>query len=250
MYIDLIVIAVILISAGLAFFRGFIRETLTILGVVGGLLAAYQFGDNLIPLYNNLLGVGSQSLEEGAEAEKFLGVLEYAQLSKVLSYASVFLGVVILLSVVSFFLSRAVEKIGLGMVDRSLGVVFGIIRGVLILGLIYLPFQMFLEEEEKVEWFSDSRSIVYIEWTAEWIRNFFPEDLTNEDAINTKADEARETLKSLEILPEGLNQNSLFPEGEEMDGYQEKARETLDQLIEKEQEQEEGEAKEDGQKDN
>ena len=125
------------------------------------------------------------------------------------------------------------------MVDRSLGVVFGIIRGVLILGLVYLPFQMFLEEEEKAEWFSDSRSIVYIEWTAEWIRNFFPENFTDEEAISGKADEARETLKSLEILPETLNKNSLLPEGEEMEGYQEKARETLDQLIE--QEQEEGE---------
>jgi membrane protein required for colicin V production len=236
MYIDLIVIIVILLSAGLAFFRGFIREALTILGVVGGLLAAYQFGDDVTPLFNSWLGVSNDPNSLEAQRQ-FAGVIGYDQLAKVLAYACVFILVVVILSIVSYFLSRGAEKIGLGMIDRTFGVIFGIARGILILGLIYLPFQMFLAEEEKEEWFSGSRTIIYVEWTAEWIRNFFPDNFMEEDEVRTKTDETRQKLKALEILPEVM-------ENEETDrntqGYQEEQRESLDQLIEQEALEEEG----------
>lgn len=236
MYIDLIVIVVVLLSAGLAFFRGFIREALTILGVVGGLLAAYQFGDDVVPIFNSWLGVSNDpnSLES---QRQFAGVIGYDQLAKVLAYACVFILVVVVLSIVSYFLSRGAEKIGLGMIDRTFGVIFGIARGILILGLIYLPFQMFLAEEEKEEWFSGSRTIVYIEWTAEWIRNFFPENFMEEDEVRTKTDETRDKLKALEILPEAMGNGTLDKNTE---GYQDEQRESLDQLIEQEAIEEEG----------
>jgi membrane protein required for colicin V production len=236
MYIDLIVIVVILLSAGLAFFRGFIREALTILGVVGGLLAAYQFGDDVVPLFNSWLGVSNDpnSLES---QRQFAGVIGYDQLAKVLAYACVFILVVVILSIVSYFLSRGAEKIGLGMIDRTFGVIFGIARGILILGLIYLPFQMFLAEEEKEEWFSGSRTIVYVEWTAEWIRNFFPDNFVEEDAVRAKTDETREKLKALEILPEAITTEPLEKDTQ---GYQNEQRESLDQLIEQEAIEEEG----------
>ena len=39
MFLDIAVLVVLIISAGIAFFRGFIREALTIVGVVGGAVA-------------------------------------------------------------------------------------------------------------------------------------------------------------------------------------------------------------------
>lgn len=56
MIFDAIVLLIILISAVFAFFRGFIRETLTVLGVVGGVLAALYFGPQLSPHVHGWIG--------------------------------------------------------------------------------------------------------------------------------------------------------------------------------------------------
>ena len=65
MIVDILVLAVLLISALIAFLRGFIREVLTITGVVGGLAAAYFGGPLLAPLMRGWLGV-----QEGVEPNK------------------------------------------------------------------------------------------------------------------------------------------------------------------------------------
>ncbi len=230
MLFDLLICAVVLISALVAFFRGFIREVLTILGVVGGLFTAYVFGDELAPLYSELMGV--TTAPEGEEAEKFLGILPYDVLADILGYATIFLFVVIFLGIFSYYLSKFIESVGMGMVDRTLGVAFGIARGVILLGVIYLPVHMFVEKDEKAEWFAESRLQVYIEWTADWLMGFLPEDFVEEGAQD-KVDQTRETLKALEILPEAQKMMSTGRNNPES-GYDESQRNSLEKLIEQE----------------
>ncbi len=236
MIIDLIICAIILVSALVAFFRGFIREVLTILGVVGGLFAAYVFGDSLAPFYADLMGVNPDTPPE--EAEKFMGILPYPLLADILGYITIFLLVVIILGIISHYLSKFVENVGMGMVDRTLGVFFGIARGVILLGVIYLPIHMFVEQEEKNSWFEDSRTIMYVEWTADWLTGFLPEDFVKENAQD-KVDETRETLKKLEILPEAQKMMSTMDDAqasskgdEPAQGYDGSQRESLENLIE------------------
>ena len=78
MVFDVIVLIVLLVSALIAFLRGAIREMLTILGVVGGMAAAWYAGPLLIPHMEGWLGV-----QEGVEPEKLLGVLPYDILAKI-----------------------------------------------------------------------------------------------------------------------------------------------------------------------
>ena len=232
MIIDLIVCATVLVSALVAFFRGFIREVLTILGVIGGLAAAYFFGSHLVPFYNGLMGVDPDAVE--GEAERFMGILPYPFLSEILGYITVFLLVVIILTVISYFLSKFVEDVGMGMVDRTMGVLFGIARGIVLLGVIYLPVHMFVEQEEKESWFEESRMHVYVEWTAEWLTGFLPEDFVEEEA-QEKVDQTRETLKALEILPEAQEMMSTEDDKPQSkpssEGYDEQQRESLNDLI-------------------
>ena len=61
--VDIGVILVLFISAGVSFFRGFIREVLTVLGVFGGAFAAFMFGGQLRPFMAGLFGI-----TEGEEA--------------------------------------------------------------------------------------------------------------------------------------------------------------------------------------
>ena len=232
MIIDLIICAIILISALVAFFRGFIREVLTILGVVGGLAAAYAFGGTIAPFYADLMGVDPNI--DPDEAERFMGVLPYPVFAEILGYITVFLLVVIFLGILSHYLSKFVENVGMGMVDRTLGVLFGIARGIVLLGVIYLPIHMFVEEEEKSNWFEDSRTIIYVEWTADWLTGFLPEDFV-EDNAQDKIDETRETLKKLEILPQAqklMSTESDADNSEKPEGYDGNQRQSMEELIE------------------
>ena len=100
MLVDAVILGVLLVSAVFAFMRGFIREVLTILGVVGGLAASLLFGAQLIPLFNGWLGV-----EKDAEnAQLLFGVIPYSVLASVLSYGSILLVVVIVLSIMWHFM--------------------------------------------------------------------------------------------------------------------------------------------------
>jgi membrane protein required for colicin V production len=233
MIIDLVICAIILISALVAFFRGFIREVLTILGVVGGLMAAYTFGASLVPFYNDLMNV--EPVAEGESAERFMGMIPYPLLSEILGYTTIFLLVVIVLGIISYFLSKFVEEVGMGMMDRTLGVIFGIARGVVLLGVIYLPIQIFVGDDEKKDWFEGSRLHIYVEWTADWLEGFLPEGFVEETAQD-QVDQTRETLKKLEILPEAEDKMSTEdgaqrPVSEPDSGYDGPQRKSMEDLI-------------------
>ena len=95
MIIDLVVGAVILVSAVISFFRGFIRETLTIAGVAGGGFAAILFGPSLAPTFRNWLGI-----VDGEPVEKLFDLVPMTIIANVCAYAAIFIGVVITISVI------------------------------------------------------------------------------------------------------------------------------------------------------
>jgi len=157
MIIDLVVAAILLISAVISFLRGLIRETLTIAGIIGGFVAAFYLGDNLAPVFRNWFGVDSEN------PSKLFDVIPMTIVADGLAYAFIFIAVVIIISVISHFIGGAVRAMGLGPVDRTLGVIFGVVRGALLLGLIYLPFHLLMDAESKTKYFSDSKTFGYIE---------------------------------------------------------------------------------------
>lgn len=190
MIFDIVVVSILIVSAAIAFFRGLIREVLTIIGVIGGLIAAYFLGPLLAPVARNMLGVNG----EGDETKALFDLIPYTIVGDVLAYGAIFLIVVILLSVASHFLASGAKAVGLGALDRSLGVIFGLIRGILILALLYLPFYMFTELESRKDWLEGSRTRVYVEATAGWIEGLIPESLIEKSEEQAK--EAQESIKS------------------------------------------------------
>lgn len=194
MIFDIVTLAVLLISAVIAFLRGFIREVLTILGVVGGLAAAWFGGPVAAPLARRLLGV-----EDGDEPQKLMGVIPYDMAADILAYGTVFIVVVIVLSVASHFLASWARTIGLGAVDRTLGVVFGLVRGIVVLGLLYLPVQIVFDQKMLDEKLGGSKTRFYIESTVDWMMAALPESV-REDMKQKTEETAREKLQDLDIL--------------------------------------------------
>lgn len=235
---DILIIATIVISAILAFFRGFMREVLTIIGVVGGVFASYYGGPYAIPFFRNLFGVSDNGGDD--KDAKLFDLIPYELIADGLAYGLIFLVVVIVLSVISHYLCGYTKKFGLGVVDRTLGVAFGVFRGVLLLALLYLPVHIYSTAEEKKEWFEGSRSMIYIELTADSMMPFFPDfEKEPEKMFGTKAvDQIMKTKdiiekavpKSVQDENQGTNEQTGRPSSGE--GYDKDLRDEMKGLLE------------------
>lgn len=109
---DLIVIGIVGLSTVFAFWRGLIRVVMSLVGLIAAVLAAIH----LSPSASNMLTLLSDN-----------PVTRY-----LVAFALIFIVVVLICALLGWVLSRLLRAIGLGFVDRLLGAVFGVARGVLI----------------------------------------------------------------------------------------------------------------------
>ncbi|WP_299651668.1 CvpA family protein [uncultured Jannaschia sp.] len=125
--VDGVVAAVIVISAILAYSRGLIRELMAILGWVAAAILAFTFAGAAEPLVKEIPYLGD-----------ILG--ESCELAVLAAFAVVF---ALALVVVSFFtplLSGAVQGSVLGPVDRGLGFLFGVLRGLVLVAVAFVVY--------------------------------------------------------------------------------------------------------------
>ncbi len=229
MIVDILVVAVILISVVIAFLRGLVREVLTILGIIGSIAASYIGGPLLLPYMNNWLGITEENI-----SDKLFDILPYSILSTALSYGIILLVFGIILSIISHFLAGFVKTLGLGALDRTLGVIFGFIRGVFVLGLLYLPFFYLVEDEQKDKWFGNSKTHLYLEITSSWIDKLIPEtmDKSKKDSTETikNISSTRKKLEDMDLLDHNTDKDNPTPSGN--DGYSPEFRENMNKLFE------------------
>ena len=117
--VDGIVLAVIVISAILAYARGLVRESLSIIGWIVAAFAGFAFAPTVEPLIREI-PVLSDALGTSCE----LGILA--------GFAAVFVVALVIISLITPFISGAVQNSALGPVDQGLGFLFGVVRGVLL----------------------------------------------------------------------------------------------------------------------
>jgi len=230
--LDICVIFVLLASVIIAFMRGFVREVLTIFGILGGIVAAYIGGPLLSPLMRGWFGV-----VEGEESpEKLFDVIPYSIVADLLAYGAILVVFVILLSILSHFLAEFVKSVGLGPLDRTLGVVFGLARGIFVLGLLYMLPSFMIADEQKDEWFEGSVSRMYLDGVSGWMVGFLPDNMGDnveqgEDAPSSVS-EARKKMEDLNVLDPTEDITDLMSK-DVLDGYGSDFREGMDSLIEK-----------------
>lgn len=230
MIIDIIVGVVVLASALISFMRGFIREVLTIAGVVGGSLAAVFVGPTLAPTVREWFGV----VEGKPAPPKVLDIIPMEIVADVTTYGVIFIAIVIVISVISHFMSGAAKAMGLGPVDRTLGVIFGIARALLLLGLVYLPFHLLMDEKKKEEFFKDSQTHYFIEKISAVMAQYLPES----DDVKEQADDLiKKKLEDQDLLGGGQKKEepgapeAPLPEATKQDGYKDEQRQKLIELF-------------------
>ncbi|SMF00346.1 membrane protein required for colicin V production [Tistlia consotensis] len=154
---DVIVIAVLLVSAGLAFFRGLVHEVLAIAAWIGAALATLYF---FLPAQS----VSRQLIAIPLIADIVAGVV-------------VFLLTLIVLTVISRMVSKRVQDSSLGALDRSLGFVFGLLRGAVIVCVAWLVLNWLLPPAEHPAWIREARSRPLVEAGAAALRSLAPDSL-------------------------------------------------------------------------
>jgi membrane protein required for colicin V production len=142
--IDGVVALVVIVSALLAYSRGFVRESLAILGWIGAAILAFLFADRVQPLVRQIPVVGD-----------FIG--DSCELSVVASFGIVFAVALVLFGIFTPLFSGAVQRSILGGVDQGLGFLFGVARGILLVAVAFFVYDVVLEAQQ-IQMVEDSRS--------------------------------------------------------------------------------------------
>jgi len=153
-WIDLVIIAVIALSALISLIRGFVKESISLVTwVIAGLLALRYYS----PMADLL--------------EPFI---VSATLRNWVGGGILFVATLVVGAIVNFIVSQLVSKTGLSGTDKALGVVFGGARGVLIVTMIVLLAS--LTPMPEASWWQDSAMIGFFQQLAEWIKEIIPAD--------------------------------------------------------------------------
>lgn len=239
MILDIIILLLLAASTLIAFMRGFIREALTLLTLAATSLACYKGGPALNPIMDGWMGV-----TEGEKPEKLFNLIPMDFVSLISSYGLIFLILIIVFSIASHLIAEFIKSIGLGAIDRSLGALFGLIRGILLLAILYMPMHFLLDNESKQSWFKNSHGHPYLEQSAEALADMLPNDFIKDTQDNAEdiidgatSKNARDKLEDLEILPKALDMIQKQTDNNEGNtdqeqGYDADIRRQLDRLIE------------------
>jgi membrane protein required for colicin V production len=188
---DYVVILVLIISAIFSTLRGLTRE---ILGLTGWFISIFVARLTTSPVEDWL--------------SDFISV---DGLAEVLSWALPFAGTALIWFIFASLITPSLKRAGLGALDTWLGVIFGLIRGALLMTVFYVGSVLFVQSEDKLYPFmKNSQSSPYIHMLTSGFATFLPADwqsrLSVMDIEPTIVDSiSKATKQQLNQLEENLN---------------------------------------------
>jgi membrane protein required for colicin V production len=157
--LDIILIGVMLISALLAMIRGFMREVLSIASwVIAAVATLYSF-TKVLPFAKSYFN------NDIVATAVVLG--------------GTFLGTLLIVSIITVRFSDMVLDSRVGALDRTLGFLFGLARGLIIVVVAFLFFAWLVPDRSQPEWIRSAKSRVVLQGTGDWLISMLPEDPEN-----------------------------------------------------------------------
>lgn len=185
-WLDIILAAIMLISGLLAMLRGLTREVLSILSWALAAVATLFF----FPKYQ-------------AQARVYI---EPPLLADAILAGGIFLVVLIIVSLITVRISDGVLDSRIGALDRTLGFIFGLARGLVLVVIAYLFFTWLVPEDTQPEWIREARSLPILKKTGAGIVSLLPEDPASAIPGIQKEDDA--TPPQAPAPPAGTDQRS------------------------------------------
>jgi len=123
-------------------------------------------------------------------------------LADLIAAAGLFVISLIVLTILTGYIARFVQSSALSPIDRTLGLIFGLVRGAFLVSLAYLLLDISLPQNDRPGWIRQAKSEPFLAQGAELLRNALPEPLkiksatASDDAQRALADKAMRALSS------------------------------------------------------
>jgi membrane protein required for colicin V production len=140
-WVDAAAISIIILSALFSLVRGFVREMLGVAAWLGAAFAALKGYVYIQPYVASIVSVHN--------------------LITPISIGVVFIVILILLSIISAYVGGLVRESALSSLDRSLGLVFGAVRGFVIVALAYIGLSVFVPAAQWPDPVTNARLLPY-----------------------------------------------------------------------------------------
>jgi membrane protein required for colicin V production len=198
--LDLVLLGVMLISGLLAMVRGFMREILSIAAWgAAAVVTLYSFS-KLLPTAKTYFNNDT--------------------VASVVVVVGVFVGTLIVVSVITVRISDMILDSRIGALDRTLGFLFGLARGLLIVVVAFLFFSWLVPDKQRPDWVNGAKSLTVLKSTGDWLMALLPDDPENTILKRFKKNKPDEDTTDTDATPPGTG-----------DGYTKPARDQLKKLI-------------------
>ncbi len=160
-WLDLVIIGIILVSTLISLVRGFIKESISLASwILAGFIAFRYFAplSEILSTY-----IESPTLRTGS------------------AFSILFVSTLIIGAIINFMASQMVSKTGLSGTDKTLGMVFGAARGVLIVTMVVLLAGLTPMPSEP--WWQESTMVEYFTKLAGWLKDILPQDIASRFSI-------------------------------------------------------------------
>ena len=168
---DILIIVVLGYSLVRGLFRGLVKELSSLIGVLGGFYAAYTY-------YKVLAGLLSKLIHD----------ISYLN---ILSFLIIFCGVLIIVGVLGVIIKYLLNIAFLGWIDRIGGVVFGVLKGILIVSVLFITLTAFLPKG--TAFIKNSELAPHVSWISEKMANVISKEMKQD--FNAKLGELKKAWK-------------------------------------------------------
>ena len=126
------IVAIVAISGLISLIRGFVKEAMSLVIWVAAFVIAMTFSE--------------------ATSALLVNFIELASLRQLAAWGGLFVGTLLVGAVVNFLLGKLVTSTGLGGTDRTLGLVFGVFRGLLVVLAVVIALPKAIPVEQDPWW--------------------------------------------------------------------------------------------------
>lgn len=162
-YLDIGLAVIMLISALLAMVRGFVREVLSIASWALAALSTWYAYPRLLPIAQTQV---SNEL-----------------IAKAIVIAGVFLTVLVVVSLITIKISDAILDSKIGVLDRTLGFLFGLARGLVIVVVAFAFFTWLVPANGRPDWVIRAKSYALLEQIKDALIAQLPQDIEGSDIL-------------------------------------------------------------------
>jgi membrane protein required for colicin V production len=160
-FVDIVVLAVIALSTLLALGRGFVKEVLSIFGWIGAAI-----GTLLIFFYV-------------PQIREFFGKqIAEPVLADIACAVAIFVVLLIVLGFFNHAIASRVRASSLGPLDKSLGLVFGLARGIVLVALAHMAMTDWFmpNKDQRPDIINQARTEPYVAMAADFIKSKIPQE--------------------------------------------------------------------------